>query len=74
MGSINNRTAGILLADDDPGDQELTRRALKKSDIKNSLYIVQDGEEALDFFVTAEYTGIRSHRPNRTCSKNLNIS
>ncbi len=39
----------ILLAEDDPGDQELTRKALELSRTANKLYIVEDGEEALDF-------------------------
>ena len=38
------RPAVILLAEDDPGDQELTRRALAEGKIKNDLYIVQDGD------------------------------
>ena len=43
------RTAVILLAEDDPDDQELTRRALRGSKLKNVLHIVSDGEEALDY-------------------------
>lgn len=45
------RRAVILLAEDDPGDQELTRRALEGGKILNDLYIVQDGEEALDYLL-----------------------
>jgi CheY-like chemotaxis protein len=43
------RPAVILLADDDPGDQELTRRAFLDWRIRNELIVVQDGEEALDY-------------------------
>lgn len=39
----------ILLAEDDPGDQELTRRALNEGKIANDLHIVSDGEQALDY-------------------------
>jgi CheY-like chemotaxis protein len=39
----------VLLIEDDPGDQELTRRALTKGVIKTDLRIVSDGEEALDY-------------------------
>lgn len=39
----------ILLVDDDPGDQELTRRALAEDVIKTDLRIVSDGEEAMDY-------------------------
>ena len=48
---INGRPAIILLAEDDPGDQELTRRALESGKIQNELYIVEDGEEALDYLL-----------------------
>ena len=40
------RPAVILLVEDDPGDQELTRRALRESKICNELCLVEDGEEA----------------------------
>jgi CheY-like chemotaxis protein len=49
MEQLNGKPAVILLAEDDPGDQELTRRALEQSRIRNELYIVEDGEEALDY-------------------------
>ncbi|MGB2769417.1 MAG: response regulator [Candidatus Zixiibacteriota bacterium] len=51
MGEFNGKPAVILLAEDDPGDQELTRRALEQSLIRNELYIVEDGEEALNYLL-----------------------
>jgi two-component system response regulator len=39
----------ILLVEDNPRDAELTIRALKKKNLANSLYHVEDGVEALDF-------------------------
>jgi CheY-like chemotaxis protein len=51
MGQFNGKLAVILLAEDDPGDQELTRRALEQSRIRNDLHIVEDGEEALDYLL-----------------------
>ncbi len=39
----------ILLVEDNPDDQALTLRALKKNNIKNRVVIRQDGAEALDF-------------------------
>lgn len=48
-GASHNRLAVILLAEDDPGDQELTRRALEDDVIRVDLRIVSDGEEALDY-------------------------
>lgn len=51
MGSISGRPAVILLAEDDRADQVLTRRALERGKLKNDLYIVEDGEEALDYLL-----------------------
>ena len=49
MTHSNGRPVIILLAEDDPGDQELTRRALEEGPICHELHIVRDGEEALDY-------------------------
>jgi CheY-like chemotaxis protein len=43
------KPAVILLAEDDRGDQELTRRALEEGKIRNDLRVVEDGEEALAY-------------------------
>ena len=39
----------FLMAEDSPDDVLITKRAWKKGNIKNKLYVVNDGEEALDF-------------------------
>jgi CheY-like chemotaxis protein len=39
----------ILLAEDNPGDVALTRRALRESKVHNNLHVVVDGEEAMRF-------------------------
>jgi len=39
----------ILLVEDNPQDIELTIRALKRRNLANSVYVVEDGAEALDF-------------------------
>jgi two-component system, response regulator len=39
----------ILIVEDNPSDAELTIRALKKSNLANHLFVVENGEEALDF-------------------------
>jgi two-component system, response regulator len=39
----------ILLVEDNPRDAELTVRALKKRNLANRLFVVEDGAEALDF-------------------------
>jgi two-component system, chemotaxis family, response regulator Rcp1 len=43
------KPAVILMAEDDRGDQELTRRALEAGKIRNELRIVENGEEALAY-------------------------
>ncbi len=39
----------ILLVEDNPDDQALTLRALRKNNIRNRVVVKQDGAEALDF-------------------------
>lgn len=46
----------ILLVEDNPDDEALTIRALKKNNIKNEVVVAHDGVEALDFlFGTGTY-------------------
>jgi two-component system response regulator len=46
----------ILLVEDNPDDEALTIRALKKNNIGNRLVIVRDGVEAINFlFGSGEY-------------------
>jgi len=48
----------ILLVEDNPRDAELTIRALKKKNLANNLYHVEDGVEALDFLLArGRYAG-----------------
>lgn len=47
--SLNRESLCILLADDDPDDRLLTRRALKKSRLANRIEAVEDGEELMDY-------------------------
>jgi two-component system, response regulator len=47
----------ILLIEDNPSDGELTLLALKKNKISNRIYVVANGEKALDFiFCRGEFT------------------
>ena len=39
----------VLLVEDDPDDVAITRRAFSKGKIINPLYVVRDGEEAVEF-------------------------
>ena len=45
----NNRPVEILLVEDNPGDERLTREALKEGKVYNNLHWVKDGVEAMDF-------------------------
>ncbi|MEU2037227.1 response regulator [Nocardia niwae] len=39
----------ILLVEDDPGDELMTREAFEDNKIGNTLHVARDGEEALEF-------------------------
>lgn len=50
--------ATILLVEDNPDDQMLTLRALKKNGISNDVVLAEDGAEALDYlFGTGRFAG-----------------
>ncbi len=52
-----NEPSTILLVEDNPDDEALTVRALKKSKVKNEVIVVRDGAEALDFlFARGQYS------------------
>jgi two-component system response regulator len=47
-----------MLVEDNPGDEELTLRALQKSNVLNPVVVARDGAEALDYlFVRGKYAG-----------------
>ncbi len=55
----NPEIVDLLLVEDNPHDAELTIRALKKRNLTNTLFIAEDGAEALDYiFAQGKY----SHR------------
>jgi CheY-like chemotaxis protein len=48
----------ILLVEDNPDDEALTLRALRKNNIMNEVIVAHDGAEALDYlFATGKYIG-----------------
>jgi len=48
MGDNDGKTV-ILLADDDPDDRDMMRKALLRTGFGNDFYSVGDGEELMDF-------------------------
>ncbi|MBZ6086547.1 response regulator [Streptomyces olivaceus] len=49
MTTRNGTPIDVLLVEDDPGDELMTREAFEDNKIGNTLHVVRDGEEALDF-------------------------
>jgi CheY-like chemotaxis protein len=48
----------VLLVEDNPSDEKLTLRALKRGDIPHDVVVARDGAEALDYlFRTGSYAG-----------------
>ena len=53
------RRVDILLAEDNPDDVKLALHALRRNNLTNSIHVVSDGAEALEFLFC---TGAYSHR------------
>ena len=47
--SGRDKPVEVLLAEDNPGDVMLTKKALKRGKLANNLHVVTDGVEALSF-------------------------
>ncbi|MDC8971930.1 response regulator [Mycobacterium marinum] len=43
------RPIDILLIEDDPGDELITREAFERNKVNNRLHVAHDGEEGLDY-------------------------
>jgi len=57
-GGVEIMDKAILLVEDNPDDEALTLRALKKNNVRNEVVIAHDGAEALDYlFGTGQYIG-----------------
>lgn len=58
------REGPVLIVEDNPDDELLVVRALRKSGIGNDIQVVRDGAEALDFmFRTGAYADRRGGNP-----------
>jgi CheY-like chemotaxis protein len=59
----------VLLIEDDPGDELITREAFEHNKIENNLHVAHDGQEGLDFlyrrgaYETAPRPGLVLHLP-----------
>ncbi|MEE9544450.1 MAG: response regulator [Rhodospirillales bacterium] len=54
----------ILIVEDNPDDEALLLRALKKFNVKNDINVVRDGAEALDYlFKTGSYADRKGGNP-----------
>jgi CheY-like chemotaxis protein len=47
--SLPGRAIEVLLVEDDPGDVLMTKEAFEDYKLQNTLYVVNDGAEAMDF-------------------------
>ncbi|HEY4012823.1 MAG TPA: response regulator [Polyangiaceae bacterium] len=64
----------ILLVEDNPDDELLTLRSLKKHNIMNEIVIARDGAEALDYlFGTGAYAGRPPERLPQVVLLDLNL-
>jgi two-component system response regulator len=64
----------ILLVEDNPRDAELTIRALKKKNLANKLFHVEDGVDALDFlFARGKYEGRDINDPPKVVLLDLKL-
>jgi CheY-like chemotaxis protein len=66
--------AVILLVEDNPDDEALTLRALKKNNITNGVVVARDGVEALDYlFATGAHAGRDLSRPPQVVLLDLKL-
>lgn len=69
-----NKDSVILIVEDNPDDEALTLRALKKNNILNEVVVARDGAEALDYlFGTGTHAGRDLSEPPQVVLLDLNL-
>lgn len=64
----------ILLVEDNPNDAELTIRALKKQNLVNNVFVVEDGVQVLDFiFCRGDYSEQKLNKPPKVIFLDLKL-
>ncbi|HET59134.1 MAG TPA: response regulator [Chloroflexi bacterium] len=64
----------ILLVEDNPNDEELTLHALRKNKIINTIHVVRDGEEALEYiFCQGKYSHRSINKPPKVILLDLKL-
>jgi two-component system response regulator len=64
----------ILLVEDNPDDEALTRRAFERNHITNEIVVARDGFEALDYlFGTGKYAGREAPAPPQVVLLDLKL-
>ncbi len=59
MVDLPGKVIDILLVEDNPGDVRLAQEALKESKVRNKLFVVEDGVEAMAFLCQqGEYASV----------------
>jgi two-component system, response regulator len=71
---MNHDDLLLLLVEDNPKDAKLTIHALREENLGNTIQLVRDGEEALDFlFCRGEFIGRSFDRPPRLVLLDLKL-
>ncbi len=71
---MNHEKYDIVIIEDNPNDAELMVRSLQKNRLANSLIVLEDGEQALDFlFCRGKYVERDSYKSPRVIFLDLKL-
>lgn len=71
---MNSSAPEILLVDDSQDDVDLTLHALRRENLANNIFVVRDGEEALDYlFCRGAFAGRSFDQPPRLVLLDLKL-